>query len=76
MMYKISSFSIKSLLFAVLSLVIPESTLAVEYSPNIDQPSARQLLWGDTHLHTSDSSDAALRGNQLGVLRIFRLKRT
>ncbi|MFK8021599.1 MAG: DUF3604 domain-containing protein [Pseudomonadales bacterium] len=75
MMYKNSSFSIKSLLFAVLSLVIPESTLAVEYSPNIDQPPARQLLWGDTHLHTSDSSDAALRGNQLGGDAAYRFAR-
>ena len=39
-----------------------------EYSPYADQNYPTQVLWGDTHLHTANSFDAAAFGNTLGEL--------
>ena len=35
----------------------------------------RQLFWGDTHLHTAVSTDAAARGNRLGLDEAYRFAR-
>ncbi|MCB1859306.1 MAG: DUF3604 domain-containing protein [Gammaproteobacteria bacterium] len=46
-----------------------------EYSPylNIDYP--QRVLWGDTHLHTSLSTDAGMVGNRLGPEEAYRFAR-
>ncbi len=36
----------------------------VSYSPAVRAPSPKQLFWGDTHLHTNLSPDAAAGGNR------------
>jgi hypothetical protein len=37
-----------------------------EYSPYLYQAHPNQVFWGDTHLHTSYSTDAGMIGNRLG----------
>ena len=37
-----------------------------EYSPYLYQAFPQRVFWGDTHLHTSYSTDAGLIGNRLG----------
>ena len=46
-----------------------------EYSPYINRSYANQVLWGDTHLHTSYSTDAGMIGNYLGPDDAFRFAR-
>ncbi len=36
------------------------------YSPYLGQDFPQQLWWGDTHVHTSFSTDAGMVGNRLG----------
>ena len=60
------------------SLAIPASAqdIAVEkddvqvgkkqYSPYLHQTQPNRVFWGDTHLHTSYSTDAGMIGNRLG----------
>ena len=45
------------------------------YSPFIDQSYPNRVLWGDTHLHTSYSTDAGMIGNVLGPDEAFRFAR-
>ncbi|MDP6828464.1 MAG: DUF3604 domain-containing protein [Pseudomonadales bacterium] len=46
------------------------------YSPNLGQDYPTKLLWGDTHLHTNLSVDAAAGGNtQFGPDEAYRLAR-
>jgi hypothetical protein len=45
------------------------------YSPFLDQSYPNRVLWGDTHLHTSYSTDAGMIGNVLGPDEAFRLAR-
>jgi len=46
-----------------------------EYSPYLNRAYPDQVLWGDTHLHTSYSTDAGMIGNYLGPDEAFRFAR-
>jgi hypothetical protein len=48
---------------------------APHYSPFLDQSYPNRVLWGDTHLHTSYSTDAGMIGNTLGPDEAFRFAR-
>ena len=45
------------------------------YSPFAGRSFPEQLLWGDTHLHTSLSFDAGAFGNRLGPRAAYRFAR-
>jgi hypothetical protein len=45
------------------------------YSPFLDQSYPNRVFWGDTHLHTSYSTDAGMIGNTLGPDEAFRFAR-
>lgn len=49
--------------------------VAEQYSPYADDAQPHRLLWGDTHLHTSFSTDAALLGNSLDPAQAYRFAR-
>ncbi len=46
-----------------------------EYSPYLNRAYPDRLLWGDTHVHSSYSTDAGMIGNFLGPDEAFRLAR-
>jgi hypothetical protein len=46
-----------------------------EYSPYLHQSYPNRVLWGDTHLHTSYSTDAGMIGNFLGPEFAYRFAR-
>lgn len=46
-----------------------------QYSPFVDQSYPNRVFWGDTHLHTSYSTDAGMIGNVLGPDEAFRFAR-
>lgn len=46
-----------------------------EYSPYLNKSYPDQVLWGDTHLHTSYSTDAGMIGNFLGPDEAYRFAR-
>jgi hypothetical protein len=43
-----------------------------EYSPYLYQAHPNRVFWGDTHLHTSYSTDAGMIGNRLGPEEALR----
>ena len=43
-----------------------------DYSPYVDRNFAEKVYWGDTHLHTSYSTDAGMIGNTLGPDQAYR----
>ena len=45
------------------------------YSPNIDAHFPNRVFWGDTHLHTSFSTDAGMVGCRLGPEEAYRFAR-
>lgn len=45
------------------------------YSPYLYQSFPNRVLWGDTHLHTSYSTDAGMIGNFLGPEEAYRFAR-
>ena len=53
----------------------PLATAEKDYSPYVDQHFPRQVLFGDTHHHSSFSVDSGLIGNRLGPDVSFRLAR-
>jgi hypothetical protein len=46
-----------------------------EYSPHLYQSYPNRVMWGDTHLHTSYSTDAGMIGNFLGPEFAYRFAR-
>jgi len=46
-----------------------------EYSPHLDEAFPNRVLWGDTHLHTSFSTDAGMIGCRLGPDEAYRFAR-
>ncbi len=48
---------------------------APAYSPYAGRDYPRRVLWGDTHLHTANSLDAAAFGNTLGPEPAYRFAR-
>ena len=46
-----------------------------EYSPYLDVGYPQRVLWGDTHVHTSYSTDAGMIGNRLGPEEAYRFAR-
>jgi len=46
-----------------------------EYSPFLDRGYPQRVFWGDTHLHTSYSTDAGMFGNRLGPDEAYRFAR-
>lgn len=46
-----------------------------EYSPYLHRAFPQRVLWGDTHVHTSYSTDAGMIGNTLGPDEAFRFAR-
>ncbi len=46
-----------------------------DYSPFVDQHFPTRVLWGDTHLHTSNSVDAGFTGTTLGPEQAYRFAR-
>jgi hypothetical protein len=43
-----------------------------EYSPHLHRGYPLRVFWGDTHLHTSYSTDAGMIGNYLGPDEAYR----
>ncbi|MGI9482689.1 MAG: DUF3604 domain-containing protein, partial [Hyphomicrobiales bacterium] len=43
-----------------------------DFSPFVDQHFPNKVLWGDTHLHTSNSPDAGMVGNSLSPDAAYR----
>jgi len=48
---------------------------AKEYSPHLDRGFPERVFWGDTHLHSSYSTDAGMIGNRLGPDVAYRFAR-
>jgi hypothetical protein len=46
-----------------------------EYSPYLEIGYPQRVFWGDTHLHTSFSTDAGMIGNRLGPDEAYRFSR-
>ncbi|HXV63914.1 MAG TPA: DUF3604 domain-containing protein [Vicinamibacteria bacterium] len=46
-----------------------------EYSPYLDHGYPQRVFWGDTHVHTSYSTDAGMVGNRLGPDEAYRFAR-
>jgi hypothetical protein len=46
-----------------------------EYSPYLDIGYPQRVFWGDTHVHTSFSTDAGMIGNRLGPKEAYRFAR-
>lgn len=46
-----------------------------EYSPYLDIGYPQRVFWGDTHVHTSYSTDAGMIGNRLGPDDAYRFAR-
>ena len=46
-----------------------------EYSPHLDRGYPQRVFWGDTHVHSSYSTDAGMIGNRLGPDEAYRFAR-
>jgi hypothetical protein len=63
--------------FAATLLIAGASTAnsqdnASDYSPYLDRQHPDRVFWGDTHLHTSYSTDSGMLGNTLGPEEAYR----
>ena len=56
----------------VASLIASVAQAATEYSPHAGETLPNRVLFGDTHLHTSYSTDAGMIGNRLGPEEALR----
>ncbi len=64
---------IRSIRWLMLVAVLPASAAAgSEFSPSLRDPIPTRVFWGDTHLHTSYSTDAGMIGNVLGPDQALR----
>ena len=63
-----------ALLSAVAASVALAATasVAADYSPHVGRTFPNRVLFGDTHLHTSYSTDAGMIGNRLGPEAAYR----
>ena len=48
---------------------------AKSYSPYVNDNYPKDVYWGDTHLHTSNSFDAGFVNDKVGVEEAFRFAR-
>ncbi len=63
---------IKNILCVTRILTAMPLALLSSYAVMADQPIPQQVFWGDTHLHTSYSTDAGLFGNVLDPDQAYR----
>jgi hypothetical protein len=78
-----SSVAVIALLFAggiaqAQDIAVTEKDIKVgkkQYSPYLYQSYPNRVFWGDTHLHTSYSTDAGMVGNTLGPEEALRFAR-
>ncbi len=70
-----ASAVVASLAFALGATTLSTKSAENEgpYSPYLEYNHPDRVLWGDTHLHTSYSTDAGMIGNTLGPEEAFRL---
>ncbi|MFK8021556.1 MAG: DUF3604 domain-containing protein [Pseudomonadales bacterium] len=59
-----------ALLFA--GMLESDFASASDYSPYTNRTGLEQVYWGDTHLHTSFSTDAGMRGTTIGPDQAYR----
>ena len=64
-------YAAKPLLCITILAVSTQVMADTDYSPYVENVS-RRVLWGDTHLHTSNSVDAIFFGATLGVADAYR----
>ena len=65
----------RNAILPALALVLCPAAAAKDDTPSVDQHFPQQLLFGDTHHHSSFSVDSGLIGNRLGPDVSFRLAR-
>ncbi|WP_116366199.1 DUF3604 domain-containing protein [Parahaliea mediterranea] len=56
-------------------LLACSTVYAADYSPYAKRDYPTEVFWGDTHLHTNLSMDAAAFGNRLGLEEAYRFAR-
>jgi hypothetical protein len=76
-MTTISHYSLRATLLsiALLSAGLATGDTGQPYSPHAGRDFPTRVYWGDTHLHTSLSADAAARGTRLGLDAAYRFAR-
>ena len=57
------------------ALLLANCVAAQEYSPYVEREGLEQVYWGDTHLHSSYSTDAGMAGTTLGPEAAYRFAR-
>jgi hypothetical protein len=62
----------RNVLLLALVLTWGIALAAPEYSPHVGENFPNRVLFGDTHLHTSYSTDAGMVGNRLGPEAAYR----
>ena len=62
-------------IMVAIATMLPLAVVAADYSPTVGLPAPTSVFWGDTHLHTDASTDAAARGSRLGLEAAYRFAR-